>query len=131
MKITDKIIIASIERLRKKCIIFISATFIYGAFSNIIPICAADIFITILTAKKAKRVYFHARAIASSTRAGQIFRGRTKGMIIAAIIKGKIYFILGDLNEAKVIIFRSIKATIGVVIMLRPQVSFTGNFSNQ
>jgi hypothetical protein len=52
-------------------------------------------------------------------------------MIIAAIIKGKIYFMFGDLNEANVIIFRSIKATIGVVIMLRPQVSFTGNFSNQ
>jgi hypothetical protein len=84
-----------------------------------------------LTVKKAKSVYFHARAIESSTRAGQIFLGRTKGMTIAAIIKGKIYFILGDLNDANVIIFRSNNVTIGVVIMLRPHVSFTGNFSSQ
>jgi hypothetical protein len=83
------------------------------------------------TVKKAKRVYFHARAIESSTRAGQIFLGRTKGMTIAAIIKGKTYFMPDDLKEANVIKLRSIKATIGVVIMLRPQVSFTGNFSNQ
>jgi hypothetical protein len=52
-------------------------------------------------------------------------------MIMATIISGKINFMFGDLNEAKLIISRSIKATIGVEIKLRPHVSFTGNASIQ
>jgi hypothetical protein len=51
-------------------------------------------------------------------------------MIMATIISGKINFMFGDLNEAKLIISRSIKATIGVEIKLRPHVSFTGNALN-
>jgi hypothetical protein len=130
-KRTDKTIIASMERLRKNFIIITSATFIYGALAKINPICSAGILITILTAKKARRIYFHARAIESSTRNGHIFLGRAKGMIMATIIRGKINFMSGDLNESKLIISRSIKATIGVEIKLRPHVSFTGNASTQ
>ena len=109
----------------------------YGACVKIVPSCWAGILINIVTAKKANIEYFHALAIESSSQNGQIFLGRAKGTIRAIaineiIIKKSVCDIkYRDLKELKLMTSRIINTIIGVMIMLRPHVSFTGNISTQ